>query len=336
MEPTQEQSRSSAQLLARQVALDVADEDGQVGDFVNAIEMPDHVVDFRFACLIRGYEGWQWSVTMYNDVDRGLWSVDESSLVPTDQALRPPTWVPWKDRLRASDLSVTDSIGTDPEDARLEDGFRATDASTGATAQQDTEVTRDAVQDAATDGSGDSDDSQVADARGDSGAPSRADDERTQTEEIVEEYALSRRHVLSELGRSQTAKRWYEGPHGPKSLSTRTADGKVCANCGFFVPLQGELGTMFGVCANLWGPDDGRVVSLDHGCGEHSDIDPPEPSHLWEQSEPAFDDLHIDVVAQSQREERGDVELLEMLSDTEPSTEPDTKPNTDKDSSDNA
>jgi hypothetical protein len=28
---------------------------------------------------------------------------------------------------------------------------------------------------------------------------------------------------------------------------------------------------MFGVCANLFAPDDGRVVSADHGCGAHSE-----------------------------------------------------------------
>lgn len=60
---------------------------------------------------------------------------------------------------------------------------------------------------------------------------------------------------------------------------------------------------MFGVCANKWSPDDGRVVSLDHGCGEHSEIEPPEPSQLWVQSKPAFDDLHIDVVANRPRKQ---------------------------------
>jgi hypothetical protein len=29
---------------------------------------------------------------------------------------------------------------------------------------------------------------------------------------------------------------------------------------------------MFGVCANGNANDDGRVVSLDHGCGAHSEV----------------------------------------------------------------
>lgn len=42
---------------------------------------------------------------------------------PTDKALLPPKWVPWKDRLLPSDLSVTDSIGTPEDDERLDDGI---------------------------------------------------------------------------------------------------------------------------------------------------------------------------------------------------------------------
>ena len=62
------------------------------------------------------------------------------------------------------------------------------------------------------------------------------------------------------------------------------------------IPLQGELGRFFGVCANKWSADDGKVVALDHGCGEHSEIEAAPGSSLWVQSEPAYDDLHIDVV----------------------------------------
>jgi len=41
--------------------------------------------------------------------------------------------------------------------------------------------------------------------------------------------------------------------------------------CGFLVRLSGPLGRVFGVCANEYAPDDGKVVSVDHGCGAHSD-----------------------------------------------------------------
>lgn len=317
--------------IAQAVAIEVADEDSQVGDFVEAIDLGDNVTDFRFETRVRGYEGWQWSVTLYHDVELDHWTVNESSLVPTDKALRPPEWIPWKDRLEPTDLAVTDSIGTDPDDPRMEKGFRKVEpAEQGENVSSDAESveTTDAGDNAETDADG------VVGSQDESAAASVTSEE--DIDEAVEEFDLSRRHVLTPLGRSQTAKRWYEGPRGPKSLSTKTSDGNPCSTCGFFIPLKGELNLLFGVCANKWSPDDGRVVSIDHGCGEHSEIEPPEPSHLWVQSKPAFDDLHIDIIAQAPRDERSSVELIEQLSvdedgnpnDEEEASEADIEANT--------
>lgn len=317
--------------IAKAVAIEVADEDNQVGDFAQAIELDDCVTDFRFETNVRGYEGWQWSVTLYHDAELDRWTVNESSLVPTENALRPPEWIPWKDRLEPTDLAVTDSIGTDPDDPRIEEGFRKTQPES-VPAEPQNDVQDDSVQEPRNE----SDATEVPEeTHRDASAPDDAqeDAESAQTseedlDEAVQTLDLSRRHVLTPLGRSQTAKRWYEGPRGPKSLSTKTADGNPCSTCGFFIPLKGELNLLFGVCANKWSPDDGRVVSLDHGCGEHSEIDPPEPSRLWVQSKPAFDDLHIDIIAQSPRDERGSVELIERLS-----ADDDVNPNDEEDAS---
>ena len=60
---------------------------------------------------------------------------------------------------------------------------------------------------------------------------------------------------------------------------------------------------------------------------EDSEID-PEPSHLWVQSKPAFDDMHIDIIAQAPRDERL-VELIEQLS-----SDDDHNPNEDEEGSD--
>lgn len=368
--------------IARAVAMDVADEPEQVGDVVNAIELGDNVTDFRLAADVRGYEGWQWSVTLYHDAEVGTWTVNESSLVPTDDALVPPAWVPWKDRLEPTDLAPTDSIGTDPDDPRLEGGFRKTEPVAGATAGEDgtsaetaeqaeksaetaeqaepaepvAEKTQDCAENAdnaeSTDSSetaesteatestetAETQETAVTEATEETAEAAKAEAQAQQTDEIVEEFALSRRHVLSPKGRAQVAKRWYEGPRGPKALSTKTADGNLCSTCGFFVPLKGELNLMFGVCANKWSPDDGRVVSVDHGCGEHSEIEPPEPSHLWVQSKPAYDDFHIDVIAQKPRDERGAVEAIEQLDDdsqdSDEATEEDILANTEPDTGD--
>lgn len=324
------------QAIAQAVAIEVADEPEHVGGFVTAVALDDHVTDYRFQSNVRGYEGWQWSVTLYHDEELDNWTVNESSLVPTDQALMPPAWIPWKDRLEPTDLSPTDALGTEPDDPRLEDGVASAEAEGDSAAEADaasdeadgtfraTEpvVGGETAEESASSGEEPSDGTESAGESASVGEAVREGESESVTSpedmaEAVEAFELSRRRVLTPLGRAQTAKRWYEGPRGPKSLSTKTASGNLCSTCGFFVPLQGELNLMFGVCANKWSPDDGRVVSLDHGCGEHSEIEPPEPGRLWVQSKPAYDDLHIDVVAQAPREERVQVELLEEELDEE-------------------
>lgn len=335
-------------VLAQSVVLSAADETEEVGEYLQRIDLDDNVTDFRFRCLKKGYEGWLWSVTLYHDIEMNSWSVNESSLIPTEDSLLAPAWIPWKDRLEASDLSVTDSLGTDPDDPRMEAGVKESQGAEVDSMQiggknQNNEVfldsspadtesgnddnrSGDAVsavqqvsQDSCLDGNNDNEHAQTADDEGSDVSDQTSQSEvareerKRELEDVIEQYGLTRRHVMSELGRSQTAKRWYEGQHGPKSLSTKTAEGNLCSTCAFFIGLQGDLDTMFGVCANRWSPDDGRVVSLDHGCGEHSEIEQPEPSQLWIQSKPAFDDLHIDIISQTPREERDQVELIEAL-----------------------
>ena len=80
--------------------------------------------------------------------------------------------------------------------------------------------------------------------------------------------------MLSAAGRDLTADRWYAGEHGPRTALANAAPAP-CLNCGFLIRLGGPLGRAFGVCANEYAPDDGRVVSLDHGCGAHSEATAP-------------------------------------------------------------
>lgn len=107
------------------------------------------------------------------------------------------------------------------------------------------------------------------------------------------ELGLGRARVLSAEGREVAARRWYEGTAGPTAPIAVKAPAP-CGTCGFFVPMAGALRAVFGVCANEWSPDDGRVVSLDHGCGAHSEVDveAPEPEVV---SEPLVDDFALDT-----------------------------------------
>ena len=86
----------------------------------------------------------------------------------------------------------------------------------------------------------------------------------------VFELGLGRARVMSIEGRDQASKRWYESDRGPQSPIAQAAP-KPCSSCAFFVPISGSLRASFGVCANAISPEDARVVSVDHGCGAHSE-----------------------------------------------------------------
>jgi hypothetical protein len=90
----------------------------------------------------------------------------------------------------------------------------------------------------------------------------------------IYELGLARPRVLSIEGRDQASKRWYTGDRGPNTPLAQNAP-KPCQSCGFFISIAGSLRASFGVCANAIAPDDARVVSVDHGCGAHSEATLP-------------------------------------------------------------
>lgn len=100
--------------------------------------------------------------------------------------------------------------------------------------------------------------------------PSHAATDDPEVEAVAFELGRGRRRVLSRLGRDEAATRWYDGDGGPRAAIARSAPAS-CGTCGFYTPLGGALGSLFGACCNEFTPDDGRVVSADHGCGAHSE-----------------------------------------------------------------
>jgi hypothetical protein len=175
-------------------------------------------------------------------------------------------------------------------------------------------------------------------APGDLGAsdalPFRADDPLlepgyTATGEDADEVAcwelgLGRIRVLSREGRDAAASRWYLGDRGPTADEAVNALGS-CSSCGYFVPVAGTLRQVFGICANEWSPSDGRVVSVDHGCGAHSetDIERSAPQPLPEPilDETGHETIVIDrAVAQPDCTGPDAVEPRSTLPDTPPGT----------------
>ncbi len=121
------------------------------------------------------------------------------------------------------------------------------------------------------------------------------------------ELGLGRVRVLSPEGRLELAQRWYTSDRGPTSDEAVHA-AAACSTCGYFLPLAGALRQVFGVCGNEWSPSDARVVSVDHGCGAHSETD--------------IDRIEADPLPPPILDETG-YEAVVRLPRTEPPAEPD-------------
>ena len=68
--------------LAREVAVELAEDPADVGDYLGAVEEGDRIVSHRFANTARGYHGWEWTVTVAR-VPRGRTvTVSEAALLP--------------------------------------------------------------------------------------------------------------------------------------------------------------------------------------------------------------------------------------------------------------
>lgn len=88
-------------------------------------------------------------------------------------------------------------------------------------------------------------------------------------EAVAFELGLGRERVMSREGRLEAAERWHSGDRGPRTAMARHAPGR-CGTCGFYLPLAGSLSAGFGACGNEVTDSDGQVVSVEYGCGAHS------------------------------------------------------------------
>ncbi|MGW7316890.1 DUF3027 domain-containing protein [Streptomyces sp. NPDC054854] len=235
--------------LARSAAEDAAFP-GVVGEHVSVVAEGDRVVTHFFECKEPGYRGWRWAVTVTRASRAKNVTLDETVLLPGDDALLAPEWVPWSERLRPGDMGPGDLLPTDADDLRLEQGWSDEDAPPPNSVVSEEMAELVEAEDA------DVTDRVVVPARG-------------SITSVAEELGMRRARVLSRYGLHSAADRWDES-FGAKTPMAQAAPAS-CVSCGFLVKIGGSLGQAFGVCANEFGPADGRLVSLSYGCGGHSE-----------------------------------------------------------------
>lgn len=227
--------------VARDAAVLASGDPGAVGEHLGFEVDADRVLTHFFTCLAAGYPGWHWAVTLVRAARARVVTVDEVVLLPGDLALLAPAWLPWNERIRPGDVGPTDVLPAPPGDPRLDPGYTVPPS----------DVTVDPAAD-----------------RVDGGGARVGTVDTPAT--VADALGLGRARVLSPFGRDDAADRWVDADGGPGSDLALAAPAH-CSTCGFFVPLAGPLRAAFGVCANAMSPLDARVVSLDSGCGAHSE-----------------------------------------------------------------
>lgn len=88
--------KQELQEFARKAALESAPAN-TLGQFIELIEEEPSVYTFLFETKQKGYVGWRWSVTVFEGADGP--TVSEVLLMPGEDSLVAPNWIPWSERL---------------------------------------------------------------------------------------------------------------------------------------------------------------------------------------------------------------------------------------------
>lgn len=89
---------ADAVTLAHDALYEIADP-AQVGDHLGVTAEEDRLLTHRFAADKPGYRGWEWFVTVARAPRAKLVTVCEIGLLPGEDALIAPPWVPWLERM---------------------------------------------------------------------------------------------------------------------------------------------------------------------------------------------------------------------------------------------
>lgn len=116
------------QSLAEKAAKESAPIDG-VGKFLGVVqEEESNVVSYRFEAKLKGYEGWEWNVVVFQGKKSSPATVSEVVMLPGKNSIVAPDWLPWSERKvdldsalaedsAVSDLVVPEETQADSKDA---------------------------------------------------------------------------------------------------------------------------------------------------------------------------------------------------------------------------
>ncbi len=107
----------------------------EIGEHLAARTEGDRLVTHLFESKLPGYVGWQWYAVLTRNSRSKVVTVSELGLLPSEDSILAPEWVPWAERVRPEDAQAedaqtddlqtggvqTDDVQTNvPEDAQAE------------------------------------------------------------------------------------------------------------------------------------------------------------------------------------------------------------------------
>ena len=96
-----------------------------IGPHVAAKSEGDRLVTHLFESRLPGYAGWQWYAVLTRNSRSKVVTVNELGLLPSEDSILAPEWVPWAERVRpedAQEAETQDAHGQEPEQEQEPEG----------------------------------------------------------------------------------------------------------------------------------------------------------------------------------------------------------------------
>lgn len=93
-----------------------------VGAFLGSKEEDSHLTSYRFEAKLKGYSGWEWHVFLYQSKKSAPPTISEVVMLPGENALIAPSWIPWSERRAEIEKALADSAAADLEETENAEG----------------------------------------------------------------------------------------------------------------------------------------------------------------------------------------------------------------------
>lgn len=114
----------------------------QIGEHLGAKSEGDRVVTHLFDSKLPGYLGWQWYAVLTRNSRSKVVTVDELGLLPSENSVLAPAWIPWAERVRPEDAQGDE----DTTDAQAQPAEQPSDMSDDEPEESDDEQDDSAVE----------------------------------------------------------------------------------------------------------------------------------------------------------------------------------------------